>query len=218
MNLYLFNKISHVLLKVDITVVYEFTCWITFRLGFLSKYTLISLEKLLRTIISNNNNNITWDFKDALSIFTKLDFYILTENSSLFWLLHVFLSTGYGQVFSFFFCFFLNIFLSRIFLNYISNAIPKVPHTPPPFPYPPIPIFLALAFPWTGSYKVCMSNGPLFPVMARLGHLLIHMQLETRAPGYWLVHNVVAPTGLQISLAPWILSLAPPLGPLCSIQ
>jgi hypothetical protein len=29
--------------------------------------------------------------------------------------------------------------------------------------------------------------------------------LESRAPGYWLVHNVVAPTGLQISLAPWIL-------------
>jgi hypothetical protein len=36
---------------------------------------------------------------------------------------------------------------------------------------------------------------------------LIHMQLESRAPGYWLVHNV-APTELQISLAPWILSLA----------
>ena len=34
---------------------------------------------------------------------------------------------------------------------------------------------------------------------------------KKRAPGYWLVHNV-APTGLQISLAPWILSLAPPLG------
>ena len=38
------------------------------------------------------------------------------------------------------------------------------------------------------------------------------MQLESRAPGYWLVHNVVAPTGLQISLAPWVLSLALPLG------
>jgi hypothetical protein len=31
---------------------------------------------------------------------------------------------------------FLNIFLLRIFLNYISNAIPKVPHTPPPTPLP----------------------------------------------------------------------------------
>jgi hypothetical protein len=39
---------------------------------------------------------------------------------------------------------------------------------------------------------------------------LIHMQLESRAPGYWLVHNVVPPIGLQIPLAPWVLSLAPP--------
>jgi hypothetical protein len=25
---------------------------------------------------------------------------------------------------------------------------------------------LALVFPCTGAYKVCVSNGPLFPVMA----------------------------------------------------
>jgi hypothetical protein len=44
---------------------------------------------------------------------------------------------------------------------------PKSPITyPPPLPYRPIPIFLALAFPCTGAYKVCVSNGPLFPVMA----------------------------------------------------
>jgi hypothetical protein len=42
----------------------------------------------------------------------------------------------------------------------------------------------------------------------RLGHLLIYMQLESRAPGYWLVHNVVPPIGLQIPLSPWLLSLA----------
>jgi hypothetical protein len=33
------------------------------------------------------------------------------------------------------------IFLLRIFLNYISNAIPKASRTPPPLPYPAIPIF-----------------------------------------------------------------------------
>jgi hypothetical protein len=44
------------------------------------------------------------------------------------------------------------------------------------------------------------------------------MQLETRAPGYWLVHIVVLPIGLQIPLVPWVLSLAPPLGALWSIQ
>jgi hypothetical protein len=38
--------------------------------------------------------------------------------------------------------------------------------------------------------------------------------LESRAPGYWLAHNVVPPIGLQIPLAPWLLSLAPPLGAL----
>jgi hypothetical protein len=48
----------------------------------------------------------------------------------------------------------------------------------------------------------------------RLGHLLIHMQLETRAPGYWLVHIVVPPIELQFPLAPCVLSLAPPLGAL----
>jgi hypothetical protein len=36
--------------------------------------------------------------------------------------------------------------------------------------------------------------------------------------GYWLVQIVVPPIGLQIPLAPWVLSLAPPLGALWSIQ
>jgi hypothetical protein len=49
---------------------------------------------------------------------------------------------------------------------------------------------------------------------SRLGHLLIDMQLETRTPGYWLVDIVVPPIGLQNPLAPWVLSLAPPLGAL----
>jgi hypothetical protein len=44
------------------------------------------------------------------------------------------------------------------------------------------------------------------------------MQLETGAPGYWLVHIVVPPIGLQIPLVPWVRSLAPPLGALWSIQ
>jgi hypothetical protein len=36
------------------------------------------------------------------------------------------------------------------------------------------------------------------------------MQLKTRAPGYWLVHIVVPPIGLQFPIAPWVISLAPP--------
>jgi hypothetical protein len=46
-----------------------------------------------------------------------------------------------GKV-SLFFFFFFNIFLLRIFLNYISNAIPKVPHTfHPHSPTHPFPLF-----------------------------------------------------------------------------
>jgi hypothetical protein len=66
----------------------------------------------------------------------------------------------------FFLSFFFKYFLLGIFLIYISNAIPKVPHTVPPTPLPTHSHFLALAFPCTGAYKVCKSNGPLFPVMA----------------------------------------------------
>jgi hypothetical protein len=36
--------------------------------------------------------------------------------------------------------------------------------------------------------------------------------------GYWLVHIVVPPIGLQTPLGPWVLSLAPSLGVLYSIQ
>jgi hypothetical protein len=58
-------------------------------------------------------------------------------------------------------------FLLDIFFIYISNAIPKVPYTLPLpcSPTHPLPL-LALAFPCTGAYKVCNTNGPLFSMMA----------------------------------------------------
>jgi hypothetical protein len=57
------------------------------------------------------------------------------------------------------------------------------------------------------------------PIDGQLGHPLLHMQLETQAlGGYWLVHSVVLSIGLQTPLAPWVLSLAPSLWALCSIQ
>ena len=39
--------------------------------------------------------------------------------------------------------------------------IPIYPYSPTD----PLPL-LVLGFPCTGAYKVCVSNGPLFPVMA----------------------------------------------------
>jgi hypothetical protein len=64
--------------------------------------------------------------------------------------------------------FFIN-FLLDIFFIYISNVIPKVPNAAPPPRPAPLPIhsrFLALAFPFTGAYKVCKTKRPLFPMMA----------------------------------------------------
>jgi hypothetical protein len=57
-------------------------------------------------------------------------------------------------------------FLIRYLAHLHFQCYPKGPHTHPPNPLPTHSPFLALAFPCTGAYKVCKSNGPLFAVMA----------------------------------------------------
>jgi hypothetical protein len=92
---------------------------------------------------------------------------------------------------------------------YQKSPIPTHPHSPThPLPLfgPGVPLYWGIQ-----SLRVQWAS---LSSDGRLGHLLIHMQLESRARGYWLVHNVVPPIGLQIPLAPWVLSLAPPLGAL----
>ena len=58
-----------------------------------------------------------------------------------------------------------------IFIRYLAHLHFQCYTKSPPYPPTPTPLpthspFLALAFPCTGAYKVCVSNGPLFPVMA----------------------------------------------------
>jgi hypothetical protein len=107
--------------------------------------------------------------------------------------------------------FFFLFFFIRYFPRLHFQCYPRSPpHPPPPLPYPPTPPFWPRRSPVLGHIKFASSKG-LFSD-GRLGHLLLHMQLETRAPGYWLVHIVVPPIGLQFPSAPWVLSLAPPLG------
>jgi hypothetical protein len=60
-----------------------------------------------------------------------------------------------------FFLFF-KIFLLGIFLIYISNAIPKVPHTLLPTPLPTYSHVLALVFPCTGHIKFASPMGLCF--------------------------------------------------------
>ena len=69
----------------------------------------------------------------------------------------------YQQIFLFFFF--------SIFIRYLAHLhfqcyTKSPPYLPTPTPLPTHSPFLALAFPCTGAYKVCVSNGPLFPVMA----------------------------------------------------
>jgi hypothetical protein len=114
---------------------------------------------------------------------------------------------------SFFYLLFKKYFLLHIFLNYISNSIPKVPHTPPTSLPTHSHFFGPGVLLYWGIYSLRVQWASLSSD-GRLGHLLIHMQLESRGLGYWLVYNVVPPIGFQIPLAPWVLSLAPPLGAL----
>jgi hypothetical protein len=58
---------------------------------------------------------------------------------------------------------FIIIFYLGIFLIYISNAIPKVPHTlPPPFPYPPTPTFWPWCSPVLGHIEFASPMGLSF--------------------------------------------------------
>jgi hypothetical protein len=71
------------------------------------------------------------------------------------------------------------------------------------------------------------------PIDDLLSHPFLYMQLEPWVPpcvlfnwwlspwelwGYWLVHIEVPPMRLQTPSTPWILSLAPSLATLCSVE
>jgi hypothetical protein len=116
--------------------------------------------------------------------------------------------SNYGIAFHTFF--FLKYFLLHIFLNYISNAIPKVPHTLPSTSLPTHSHFFGPGVPlYWGIYSLRVQWASLSSD-GQLGHLLIHMQLESRAPGYWLVHNVVPPSyKLDVHLSCYLTIILP---------
>jgi hypothetical protein len=112
--------------------------------------------------------------------------------------------------FSFFFL------LIRYFLHLHFQCYPISPPTSPQS-HPPHYHFLAITLPCTEAYKVCKTKWPLFSLMASLftrSSSDTYAARDTISGGYWLVHIVVPPIGLQIPLAHWVLSLAPPLGAL----
>ena len=147
----------------------------------------------------------------ALTKPSHLSYFILVELVNL-----LFFSPPFWQR-NYLFIYLIKKYFIRYFPHLHFQSYPKSPPNPAHSPThslllfgPGIPLY------W-GIYSLYVQWASLSSD-GRLGHLLIHMQLESRAPGYWLVHNVVAPIGLQIPLASWVLSLAPPLGALWSIQ
>jgi hypothetical protein len=68
--------------------------------------------------------------------------------------------------FSFYFLFFFPFFIRYLTHLHFQCYTKSPPYPPTPTPLPTHSPFLALVFPCTGAYKVCKSNGPLFPVMA----------------------------------------------------
>jgi hypothetical protein len=108
----------------------------------------------------------------------------------------------------------LSFFKIRYLFHLHFQCYPKSPpHTPPPTPtsWPwrsPVLRHIKFAWPMGLSFHWWPTRPSSDSYAAR----------DMSSGGYWLVHIVVPPIGLQIPSAPWVLSLAPPLGAVWSIQ
>ena len=72
----------------------------------------------------------------------------------------------------------------RYFLHLHFKCYPKSPpDPPPPLPYPPIPSSWPWRSPVLRHIKFARPRGLSSPNDGQLGHLLLHMQLETQALG-----------------------------------
>jgi hypothetical protein len=117
-----------------------------------------------------------------------------------------------GVLYLFFLIFFIITYFPQIHLE----CYPKSPLYLPPLPYPPIPIFWPWHSPVLGHKKFACPMGLSFQWWPTRPSFDTYAA-RVKSSGVLVSSLVDAPTGLQISLVPWILSLVPPLGALCSI-
>jgi hypothetical protein len=104
-------------------------------------------------------------------------------------------------------------FLLGIYFIYISHAFPKVPYMlPHALPHPPTSTFWLWRSPVLRLIKFACPMGLSFQWWPTRPSFDTYAARVKSSRGDWLVHNVVPPIGLQIPLAPWVLSLALPLG------
>jgi hypothetical protein len=95
--------------------------------------------------------------------------------------------------------FFLISFLLGIYFIYISNAIPKVPHTlPHPLAHPPTPTSWPWCSPVLRQIKLKQPKGLSFHWWPTRPSSDTYAARDRSSGGYWLVHIVVPPIGLQI--------------------
>jgi hypothetical protein len=119
------------------------------------------------------------------------------------------------QIYSFFFILFcIKYFLYLHFKCYPESSL----YLPPPalLPYPPTPTSWPWHSPVLGHIKFARPRGlssQLWLIRPSSG---TYAARDTSFGGYWLVHIVVSPIGLQTPSATWVISLVPPLGALCS--
>jgi hypothetical protein len=129
---------------------------------------------LISNLISCHHKHTLLCFSFLSCILCLSPSYLCRKN----WILFFFTFSAFIDIMYIF-----KIFLLHIFLNYISNAIPKVPHTLPPTSLPTHSHFFGPGVPlYWGIYSLRVQWASLSSD-GRLGHLLIHMQLESRAPG-----------------------------------
>jgi hypothetical protein len=108
------------------------------------------------------------------------------------------------------------IIILGVFFGYISNAIPKFPHTPP-LPYPPTPTSWPWCSPVLRHIKFARPMG-LSLQWWLIGHLLLHMQLETGALGVLVISYCCSTYRVTDPFSSLDTFSSSSIGGLCSIQ
>ena len=104
-----------------------------------------------------------------------------------------------------------------IFIRYLLHLHFKCYPKCPLLPYLPTPTSWPWCFPCSGAYKVCKTKSLSSQWWPTRPSSVTYAARDRSSRGYWWVHIVVPPIGLQALSVPWVLSLASLLGGLCSI-
>ena len=132
-------------------------------------------------------------------------------------------------LFSHFFCQIISLFTIQILFPYLVSSENPLSHSPAPAHQPIHSPFPVMVFPYPGASSLFRTQSlsshscpkrpfsATFSATARaMGPSMCNLSWELW--GYWLVHIIILPMKLQTPSASSVLSLAPPLGTLYSVQ